>query len=579
MSGSSLWHRPILLPGEQVDAPPPEAPREPVSLTDQRSDLAALLQPWRATRVVVRLTRPHLSELHKVLIAFFVVFAGLCAWQASRLELGTIDEGIILDAAQRIVAGQRPYIDFFGYMSPGSYWIQAAVFRVFGISMWSARIPVLFDAALQCILVFWLARTLLKTRAAIGCAAIFLWLEIWDLRMLTAQHRFDSATFALAAIACAWQARTENRTRWMLASGALFAVAVVCTPALILLLLPLIAWMAWDPATRMGIPAWIGGAAAVAAATAGALWHEGVLNACINQMFWLLHNYSGINVVRYGSVNGGVADLLHGGSGTEMLVRGLAVFWILIPAGIPLVGVAWAVWSLVSRPADVRRISALVLLAACAIALLASTAPRPDITHLSYIVAVPFVLCFAAISGMRNRRLQGFIVVVFSLAAAISIPAWASSVSDKAVSTPVGRVRVSGAQRQAVSALLTAVRPGDSIYVHPYLPLLYFLTQARNPTRYSYLAPGMMTEKEADDALNALQNHPPDWILYLRIEPESYLRVFPSADPQRVRYPEIERWIAAHYAPTDVAVQGYRLMRRTDGEADRAHVVNVATAR
>ena len=575
---ASLWHRPILLPGTQVD-PAPEVVAEPVAPVNRRSDVAALLQPWRATRVVVRLTRPRFTELHMALIAFAVVFAGLCGWQASRLELGTIDEGIILDAAQRIVTGQRPYIDFFGYMSPGSYWIQAAVFRVFGISMWAARIPVLFDAALQCILVFWLARALLKQRAAFACAAIFLWLEIWDLRMLTAQHRFDSATFALASIACAWHARGESRIRWMLGSGVLFAAAVVCTPALILLALPLIAWMVWDSATRKLTPAWIGGAAAVAAATVAVLWRQGVLVACIDQMFWLCRNYSGINVVRYGTVNGGLAELLHGGSGIEMLVRGLAVFWILIPAAIPLVGVAWAAWSIVRRSGDMRRVSALVLLAACVIALLASTAPRPDVTHLAYVIALPFVLCFAAIAGMRNRRLQGLIVVVFSLAAVISIPGWASSLTETAVSTPVGRVRVSGAEKQAVSALLTAVRPGDSIFVHPYLPLLYFLTQARNPTRYSYLAPGMMTEKEASDALTELQTHPPDWILYLHLEPDSYLRVFPTADPQRVRYPGIERWIAAHYEPTDVAVDGYRLMRRTEGEADRASLVKVAAAR
>ena len=32
--------------------------------------------------------------------------------------------------------------------------------------------------------------------------------------------------------------------------------------------------------------------------------------------------------------------------------------------------------------------------------------------------------------------------------------------------------------------LLEQVRPGQSLFVHPYMPILYFVTQARNPTRY-----------------------------------------------------------------------------------------------
>ena len=33
--------------------------------------------------------------------------------------------------------------------------------------------------------------------------------------------------------------------------------------------------------------------------------------------------------------------------------------------------------------------------------------------------------------------------------------------------------------------LLSVVRPGSGLFVYPYMPLLYFLTQAENPTRFS----------------------------------------------------------------------------------------------
>ena len=67
-------------------------------------------------------------------IAPFIVFvaaAALLAWTfGNRLILGTNDEGIYLDAAERILHGQKPYVDFFGYMTPGGFWMQALAFRL-----------------------------------------------------------------------------------------------------------------------------------------------------------------------------------------------------------------------------------------------------------------------------------------------------------------------------------------------------------------------------------------------------------------------------------------------------------------
>src|SRR5947209_5380277 len=117
--------------------------------------------------------RPRWADNFVALLLFAIVFALLLLWHGPRLVLQTNDEGIILDASQRMLNGQRLYLDFFGYMSPGSYWIQALVFRVLGATMLAGRVPVLFDAALQCALVFWLAAELLHRRAALTCAAFF----------------------------------------------------------------------------------------------------------------------------------------------------------------------------------------------------------------------------------------------------------------------------------------------------------------------------------------------------------------------------------------------------------------------
>jgi len=75
-----------------------------------------------------------------------IVFVGiaLLLWFAigNRLLLGTNDEGIYLDAAQRILHGQKPYVDFFGYMAPGSFWVEALSLRLFGETVAAGRLPV-----------------------------------------------------------------------------------------------------------------------------------------------------------------------------------------------------------------------------------------------------------------------------------------------------------------------------------------------------------------------------------------------------------------------------------------------------
>jgi hypothetical protein len=85
------------------------------------------------------------------------------------------------------------------------------------------------------------------------------------------------------------------------------------------------------------------------------------------------------------------------------------------------------------------------------------------------------------------------------------------------------------------------VHPGASLFVYPYLPIAYFLTQARNPTRYAYLNPGMMTHADEAAVLAQLQADPPEWLLYLRLSREEFLRVFPHGGNAGLAIPDAGR--------------------------------------
>src|SRR5271168_5205281 len=140
--------------------------------------------------------------MRSAVFVFLIAATILLAAHGNRV-VSTNDEGMILEPAQRMLAGARPYVDFFGYMSPGSYWLQTAAFRVFGVSLWAGRLIVILDFSVQAALVFWLVARLASWRVAAATALIFGGFQIADPSFLTSQHRWDSATFALAGLCVA----------------------------------------------------------------------------------------------------------------------------------------------------------------------------------------------------------------------------------------------------------------------------------------------------------------------------------------------------------------------------------------
>lgn len=60
---------------------------------------------------------------------------------------GANDEGIFLDGACKILAGQVPYRDFFAYLGPGAFWNPAAAFATFGVTLWAAHVLPVGDVA------------------------------------------------------------------------------------------------------------------------------------------------------------------------------------------------------------------------------------------------------------------------------------------------------------------------------------------------------------------------------------------------------------------------------------------------
>jgi len=503
-------------------------------------------------------------RLRIAVATFLAVAALLLAVHGNRI-VATNDEGILLDAAQRIAAGERPYVDFWAYMSPGSYWLQAVVFRLFGVSLIAGRLIVIFDFSLQCALVFWLTSRLASSRTALAVTLAFLGFQIADPAFLTAQHRWDSSTFALAGLAIAVAA--SSRAAWI-AGGAILAAAAWCTPTVGLVLVVVALWLALQPARRQALVPLMAGAAIVFAGGAGWLAAQGSLVPLIHQILWLKQNYL-VNAMPYGAIIGGYRALFEGLSGNlELAIRVLLVGCVALPAILPplaLLGWGLMFWR---KEVPAERSSIAVLLLAAAGALILALSPRADVMHLAFVAALPYVLAGAALSKLIPVRVRG----PLALSAVLMATVFASNSfhtlqTMSLVPSPAGNLRVDNVQRPAMERLFTTVRPGESLFVYPYMPIYYFLTQGRNPTKYSFFSPGMATEREASAALMALEANPPKWILFGRISREEFLRVVPKGASAQWKYEALEDWLQKNYVPlenADVVSPGYELRRRAD---------------
>jgi len=494
-------------------------------------------------------------------IVTFCIFAAsaalLAVFHGNRL-VATNDEGLILEPAQRILGGARPYVDIFGYMTPGSYWLQALVFRVFGLALWTGRLIVIFDFSLQCALVFWLTWRIASRNAAIAAALMFAGFQIADPSALTATHRWDSATLALAGVAAAV---SDSKSRW-LASGALLAAAAWCTPALAAVGGAVILFLAVR-SRRDLVPFAAGIASITIPAVVFLLW-TGSFRGLLNQLAWLRANYSALNVMPYGSIIGGYRALFEGSAGAaELGIRGVLVACIALPAILPPIAV---ISMAILRPRETpERRPAIELLTLAAIAFVATVFPRADIAHLAFVAALPYALSVAGIARLLPARAgAAFAMPVILLAAVFGSNFFTSLRATTPIVSPVGALRVPSTQANGVAQLLSRVRPGSSLFVYPYMPLHYFLTQAKNPTRYSFLAPGMMTERDSSAALAELKANPPQFVMYMSLKREEFLRVFPNARSLDWHFATLEKWLDENYEATDPAVWvwGYNLRHR-----------------
>ncbi|TAM82718.1 MAG: hypothetical protein EPN47_08665 [Acidobacteria bacterium] len=499
-------------------------------------------------------TRPREQLL---VAAVFVVTAGAMwlLW-ANRFFL-SLDEGIYLAGAERLLRGQVPYRDFFVITGPGSFWIQAGILGLLGPTLRNARLALVFDLAVLSAAVYWLTTRLAGRNFGLVVTTVFFALETRPLFRLYVNHRWDSSAFAILAVVFVF-AGTENPCfQTFLAAGIAAAAATWITPSLLALLILLAIWTLLIKDLRRQTIPYLAGIMSVSLLAGGVLFFQGALAAMFRDLLWTSASYPAANRVPYGygAIDpGGLRAMFAGAEGAAFIARTTGMVAVLAPVVLPVaVYVGWMVRRLRRKEIDqCEKLAALLMLASFGFVI--SSYPRWSADQLLFIVPVFYVLA----AYLLGQALTGRIVRVASGAMVLGLAAAALSysvlrvTSEPVIETHVGVVRA-GASEQSIIRLAGArIKPGDTLFVYPYLPIVYFLTGTENPTPYSFLQPGMMQPADYNKALSSLRAHPPKWGLYFAFPLETYHGIWPAADPRGLNLTPVDHFILSNYHPVGI---------------------------
>jgi hypothetical protein len=126
--------------------------------------------------------------------------------------------------AQRMLNGERPYIDFFQYTPPGTDLFFLSLFKLFGPHIWVLNFAVLVLGVALCGVCFWVSQQVMQSD--FGALAALFYLVFIFCKPLNATHHWFCILILMSAVALLTSERTPRR---IAIAGALLGLAFFFT--------------------------------------------------------------------------------------------------------------------------------------------------------------------------------------------------------------------------------------------------------------------------------------------------------------------------------------------------------------
>lgn len=508
-------------------------------------------------------------------LVFLTSLAYLCFFR--RFSTRDLDEGIILQAAERVLRGQIPYRDFFLFYTPGSVYLQAALFKVFGDTLAVARTGIAFVGAACSVVTYCLARRVCSRRISLFAAGMTTTVSV-TYRFVVV-HNWYSTLFTCLGVYAAVRLLESGQKRWAFLTGSLIALTILTEQSKGAALLGgfvlgyVILWCAArkHAVAPLGFRAFGVGLTWPWVPTLLYFASKHSTAVMFQHWFWPLNHYTQANHVFYGHLSWPeeARDFLLTGPLWIRIWECLTLSPLIIFPILPLVGLAffafWTrrIWNQKSSSPEVRYYVILTPIFACL--LLSIFVVRTDITDFVYLAPLWYVI-LAWILQRRNSSyplwqklrpfVQAYVYIAFGmLGFALLLSANGASIRSQ---TRRGVVFTS-TKETVIQAVQMRIPPGDELLVYPYLPLYNYLTATHSPANLDFFQAGMNTPEQAQDIIDSLQDRKTRWILF---DPEFLTRipyVWPHTPITTIANDPIADYIVRNYETCKVLSSGASL--------------------
>jgi hypothetical protein len=497
----------------------------------------------------------------------FTVLAALYLLPFMRIMLPHSNEGTLIYGAERIVQGDVFARDFFEVMGPGSFYIMAMFFKVFGITFLATRIWLFCSSLGIALCVYFLARRVCARNPLLSCLVLA---GTWfGMQWPSVSHHVDSNLFALLSVVCLviWE---ERRYPLMPYAAGLCAglTAWIHQPKGALLMIALLLWCFCGTSFRTSRVAnscrmLLGFLAVVFSVCAyfisqGALWSLFYAN-----VIWPARNYGAVNTVPYAL--GIFSEYWHHWATLQGRAGGwpIALATVLIVPFL-LVALIPAVLLLSGPGLRSRRVTPSTLLCVMAgWAVWLSEIHRMDVYHLAFGCPLLLVVCVGMLGEHEVQFVRWSLQVIAISAACLMTVNLLQAVTAQTVPTRAGTIRV--LRPEPVLQFVGAhIQPGEETFFYPYCPGYYFLTATKNPTRLSILVYNYNTTSEFQEVVDTLEQRRVKWVIWDgSFDDHTFKTVFPSMPPMPAKAQIIEPYLQSRYKQI-ASVGGFRILLRNE---------------
>jgi hypothetical protein len=436
-----------------------------------------------------------------------------------RSGIDTRDEGILAYGADRVMQGQLPHRDFVSLQPPLSFYTAAVMYKLYGTSLLSLRILGFGIYLALPLLIYGIARTMIGPALSLAAALPACVLGIPFFHFIPFAP-WQGVAAAAAAVFLYLRAAPKGSSLGGGLAGILTAAAMLCRHDQGLYVA--LAIVAYTLALRYAgqliakellgrvFAGWIVGIV-VCFLPWTIYW---AVEGAVPAMFQQLVLYFATTYVK-------THTLPFPRFGLDLpLVRNAIVSLFYLPPVAGLLAACW-LWRQYLRRCYGLREANMTLVLAWTLLFYCQVRGRTDVHHL-LLTQVPFFILSACLWAAALEA--GVAKVPFSVAATVALASFLVLVgpfflqnpgSDREAPLPRTGVRFKGAEELAdfVRQVQQYAPPDRSILCLPYQPMLYFLCQRRNPTRWDYLWAGDQTAADFQTLVNEAKHDPPAVVL------------------------------------------------------------------